>query len=39
MAINYDIINSNLEKLNNAIKAFPDILGKYRETKDDVESA
>lgn len=34
MLITYDIINKNLEKLEEATKAFPDILGKYRKTND-----
>lgn len=34
MTPSYNIINKNLEKLNNAIKTFPDILGKYQKSKD-----
>jgi len=32
--MNYDIIKKNLEKLDNAIKTFPDILGKYQKSRD-----
>lgn len=35
--MNYDIINKNLEKLDSASKIFPDIIGKYRNSKDSVE--
>lgn len=37
--MDYTIINKNLEKLNNAIKTFPDILGKYQKSKDANERA
>jgi hypothetical protein len=30
--MNYDIIRKNLEKLDSAIKTFPDILGKYKKS-------
>lgn len=37
--MDYTIINKNLEKLNNAIKTFPDILGKYQKSKDTIEKS
>ena len=39
MTPSYNIINKNLEKLNNAIKTFPDILGKYQKSKDPREKS
>jgi hypothetical protein len=37
--MNYDIIRNNLEKLEKAIKAFPDILGKYQKSENEKEKA